>query len=158
VKDSLRTGLGFGLTSAIITTLGLMMGLYSGTGSEIAILGGVITIAIADAFSDALGIHISEESKCHTDTRHIWESTISTFFFKFIFAMSFAIPICILELEAAIYANIVWGFSLLAMFSFYIAKIKDENPLGIIAEHMLIAFVVIVISYLVGVWVNCTFV
>jgi len=61
MKDSLRTGISFGLTSAVITTLGLMVGLHSGTGSRLVVLGGILTIAIADAFSDALGIHISEK-------------------------------------------------------------------------------------------------
>ena len=63
MKDSLRTGISFGLTSGIITTLGLMVGLHSGTHSRVIVIGGILTIAIADAFSDALGIHISEESK-----------------------------------------------------------------------------------------------
>lgn len=157
MKDSLKTGFGFGLTSAIITTLGLMIGLYSGTGSEKAIIGGVITIAIADALSDSLGIHISEESKCDTDPKHIWESTLSTFIAKFVFAMTFAIPIWLIELESAIIVNIAWGFSLLAVFSYYISRIRGENPVGIILEHLTIASAVIVISYLVGSWVNCTF-
>ena len=63
MKESLRTGISFGLTSAIITTLGLMVGLHSGSGSKIVVLAGILTIAIADAFSDALGIHVSEESE-----------------------------------------------------------------------------------------------
>ena len=66
MKDSLRTGICFGLTSAVITTLGLMVGLHSGTHSRLVVLGGILTIAIADAFSDALGIHMSEESETPT--------------------------------------------------------------------------------------------
>ena len=56
MKESLKTGITFGLTSGVITTLGLMVGLHSGTGSRIAVIGGILTIAVADAFSDALGI------------------------------------------------------------------------------------------------------
>jgi vacuolar iron transporter family protein len=83
MKDSLRTGISFGLTSAVITTLGLMVGLHSATGSRLAVLGGVLTIAIADAFSDALGIHVSEESECIHTTRQTWGATIATFVTKF---------------------------------------------------------------------------
>ena len=50
MKDSLRTGISFGLTSAVITTLGLMVGLHSGTHSKIVVLAGILTIAVADAF------------------------------------------------------------------------------------------------------------
>lgn len=63
MKHSLRTGFCFGLTSGIITTIGLMVGLYSSTNSKLVVIGGILTIAVADAFSDALGIHIAEESK-----------------------------------------------------------------------------------------------
>ena len=57
---SVTVGLSFGLTSGIITTLGLMVGLYSGTHSRLAVLGGILTIAIADSFSDALGYVIGQ--------------------------------------------------------------------------------------------------
>ena len=50
LKSSFKVGVGFGLTSGVITTLGLMVGLYSGTASRIAVIGGIITIAVADAF------------------------------------------------------------------------------------------------------------
>jgi len=73
---SLKTGFSFGLTSGIITTLGLMVGLHSGTHSKLAVTGGILTIAIADAFSDALGIHISEESKNKRITKEIWQTTV----------------------------------------------------------------------------------
>jgi len=67
MKKSLKTGISFGLTSGTITTLGLMIGLNSGTNSRGIIIGGILTIAIADSLSDALGIHISEEAD-HTRT------------------------------------------------------------------------------------------
>ena len=86
MKHSLKVGFSFGLTSGIITTLGLMVGLNSGTRSKLVIIGGVLTIAIADAFSDALGIHISEESENRHSGKEIWEATMSTFLSKFIFA------------------------------------------------------------------------
>ena len=62
MKISIRKGLGFGLTSGVITTLGLLVGLNAGTHSKKIVLGGILLIAIADALSDALGIHISEEA------------------------------------------------------------------------------------------------
>ena len=49
MRAPLRSGISFGLTSGVITTLGLMVGLQSGTQSRLAGVGGVRTIAIADA-------------------------------------------------------------------------------------------------------------
>ncbi|GAI78411.1 unnamed protein product [marine sediment metagenome] len=70
-KHSLKIGISFGTTSGIITTLGLMVGLNSGTHSQATIIGGILTIAIADSFSDALGIHVSEESEGKHTEREI---------------------------------------------------------------------------------------
>ncbi|MCW1309363.1 MAG: hypothetical protein QXP04_01585, partial [Candidatus Nanoarchaeia archaeon] len=76
IDSSTKKGFSFGLVSGIITTLGLIVGLHSGTHSKLAVLGGIMTIAVADAFSDALGVHISEESEIKHSTREIWTSTI----------------------------------------------------------------------------------
>ena len=86
MDHSVKTGFSFGLTSATITTLGLMVGLSSSTNSKLAVIGGILIIAVADAFSDALGIHISEESENKHTPKQIWISTVSTFLSKFIFA------------------------------------------------------------------------
>lgn len=158
LKHSLKTGFSFGLTSAIITTLGLIVGLHSGTHSRIVIIGGVLTIAIADAFSDALGIHISEESESRHTTKEIWESTISTFLFKFLFALTFIVPLLLFHLSTAIIIGVVWGLSLLSIFSFLIAKEQKVKPWKVVMEHLVIALVVIVITHYVGDWVSKVFI
>jgi len=153
-KSSIKKGLGFGLTSGIITTLGLIVGLNSGTHSKSVILSSIIVIAMADAFSDSLGIHISEEAgNKKIKTRAVWESTISTLFFKFIFALSFVIPILIFNLQIAIIISIFWGLSLLSAFSFYIAKEKNMSVSKTIFEHLIIAILVIVLTNFIGNWV-----
>jgi len=157
MKHSLKTGFSFGLTSGIITTLGLMVGLHSGTHSKLVIIGGILIIAIADAFSDALGIHVSEESENRHTTIEIWQSTISTFAAKFIFAITFVIPILLLPLTTAIIVSVVLGLSLLGIFSFYIAKKQKAKSWKVIMEHLLIALVVIGITHYVGDWVGSIF-
>ncbi|MCK4415560.1 MAG: hypothetical protein KAU84_00255 [Thermoplasmatales archaeon] len=157
MRHSLKTGFSFGLTSGIITTLGLIVGLHSGTHSRIVIIGGIITIAIADAFSDSIGIHISEESEGKHSTREIWESTISTLLSKFTFSISFIIPILFLSLSTAIIISLIWGFSLIGIFSYYTAKLRKSKPWKSILEHLAIALLVIVITHYVGIWVSITF-
>ncbi len=157
MKPSLKTGLSFGLTSGIITTLGLMVGLHSGTHSKIAVIGGVLTIAVADAFSDALGIHISEEAENKYAAKEIWEATLSTFFSKFVFALTFIVPVIILEFSTAIIVSIIWGLTLLGLLSFIIAKGEREKPWKVVGEHLAIAIVVIVITHYVGDLISLTF-
>jgi len=157
MKHSLKTGFSFGLTSGIITTLGVMVGLHSGTHLKLVVIGGVLTVGIADAFSDALGIHISEESENKHTTKEIWESTISTFFSKFVFALTFIIPILLLELSIAIVVSVIWGLSMLSILSFVIAKGQKAKPWKMIAEHLIITLVVIAIAHYVGDWISSTF-
>ncbi len=157
LKHSIKIGFSFGLTSGIITTLGLMVGLHSGTGSRLVVLGGILTIAIADAFSDALGIHIAEESENIHSSKEIWESTVSTFFSKFLFALTFIIPILIFELSTAIILSIVWGLSVLGLISLSMAKEQRRKPGKVVAEHLVIALLVIVTTHYVGHWIGSQF-
>lgn len=151
MKISIRKGLGFGLTSGIITTLGLIVGLNSGTHSKIVVLSGILVIAVADAFSDSLAMHISEESSGKNKTnKQIWESTFSTLIFKFIFALLFLIPIFLFNLKTAIIISIILGMILIFTFSYIIASKKNMNPLHAGFEHLAIAIIVIIITHFVG--------
>jgi len=150
MKKSIKKGFSFGLTSGIITTLGLIVGLYSITESKLAVIGGILVIAIADAFSDAMGIHVSEESDKTNSKKEIWEATISTLFSKFVFALSFVVPILLFNLGTAIIISIIWGILLITILSFYISKGNEDSPKRVIIEHLAIAIFVIVVTYYVG--------
>ena len=157
MKHSIWTGLCFGLTSAVITTLGLIVGLHSFSGSKLIVIGGVLTIAIADAFSDALGIHISEEAENLHTSKEIWESTLATFSAKFLFALTFIIPLLFLDLSNAIIVGIVWGMLILAILSRTIAKIEKKNMWSVVAEHLVIALIVVFLAHYVGDLISETF-
>lgn len=152
MKASWKTGLSFGLTSGVITTLGLMVGLHSGTHSRAIVIGGILTIAIADAMSDALGIHVSEESNNSGATRHVWEATLATFAAKFVIALSFVVPVVLRPLDQAIMISIVWGMFLLAALSFFVARAQAIPPWKVIGEHLFIALCVVAITHAVGDW------
>ena len=157
MNHSLKTGFSFGLTSATITTLGLMVGLQAGTHSKLAVIGGILIIAVADAFSDALGIHISEESENKHTAKQIWISTVSTFLSKFVFALTFVIPVLLLELTAAVVVSVVWGLAILGIFSFKIAREQNAKTWKVIFEHLFIASLVIFITHYLGNWISLVF-
>ena len=154
LNHSFRIGLSFGMTSGIITTLGLMVGLHSGTHLKIAVVGGILTIAVADAFSDALGIHISEESDNTRTAQQVWGATIATFLTKCLFALTFAVPVLLLPLSVAIIVSLLWGISILTTLSYIIARSQGEPAWKIIGEHLIIASVVLAITHWVGDWIG----
>jgi VIT1/CCC1 family predicted Fe2+/Mn2+ transporter len=153
MKHSFKVGFSFGLVSGIITTLGLIVGLHSSTHSRIFVIGGILVIAIADALSDAMGIHISEEAENKHSAGEIWESTLSTFLSKFIFALSFLVPIIVLELSTAIIVCILWGMFLITIFSIYLARSQQKKVSHIVFEHLALAIVVIILTHFIGDWV-----
>ncbi len=157
MDHSMKIGICFGLTSAVITTLGLMIGLASSTHSQLVVLGGILTIAIADAFSDSLGIHISEESENHHTKKEIWTSTLSTFFAKFFFACTFIVPVILLDLNTAVMASVIWGLLLLGILSYFIGRGREEATWKVVAEHYAVAIAVIILANFAGTWIGAAF-
>jgi VIT1/CCC1 family predicted Fe2+/Mn2+ transporter len=157
IKSSIKTGFSFGLTSGIITTLGLMVGLEAGTNSKLVVLGGILTIAIADAFSDALGIHLSEESEERHTALEVWISTVVTFLTKFVIAATFIIPVILFNLSIAIYVSVIYGLSIIGFFSFLIARSQKENPWMVAAEHLIVVVLVVIITHNIGHWIKSLF-
>ena len=150
VKTAVRKGVSFGLTSGIITTLGLMVGLYAGTHSKLVIFSGIMVIAIADALSDAMGMHLSVESEYRNTTKEIWLATIATFLTKFIVACTFLVPLLIFENGTAIIVSVAWGLLLISGFSYHVGKQGKENPWKVVLEHLVITIVVVAVTYGVG--------
>ncbi|NVM21333.1 MAG: hypothetical protein HWN68_06090 [Desulfobacterales bacterium] len=154
MKTSIKRGFGFGLTSGVITTLGMMVGLNASTGSKLAVVGGIIAIAIADAFSDAAGIHVAEEYENQHSTREIWEATLSTFVSKFLIALTFVVPVLLFELYLAIAVSITWGLALIIIFSYHMARQQGAKPHHVVLEHVGIVVLVVIITHYVGKWVR----
>ncbi len=142
-----RTGVFFGATSGVITTVGLIAGLHAGTESVVAVLGGILVIAVADAMSDALGIHVAEEANPESTSEHIWAATLSTFVTKFVVASSFAVPILWLPLDTAVLVSIAWGLIVIALLSFFLARSQQNAVMPVVLEHLGIAIAVIAISH-----------
>jgi len=156
MKTSVKTGFSFGLTSGIITTLGLMVGLNASTHSRLAVIGGIITVAVADTFSDSLSMHVSSEAT-RNKKQKIWESTFSTLLAKLFFALIFLIPILLFPLEQAITASVALGLILLGLYSAHIAKTRNSKPLKAVTEHIAIALGVIFATHYLGNLISTVF-
>ena len=157
MKKSIKTGISFGITSGTITTLGLMMGLFSSTGSKMVVIGGILTIAIADSMADALGIHVSKESENKLSRKRVWTATLATFLSKSLYTLSFIIPLLVFGLWNAIVVSIVYGLLMLSLLSYKIGKDNREKPFRVVFEHLVIAIIVLILSYYAGVFVGNVF-
>jgi vacuolar iron transporter family protein len=150
MKSTFKKGIGFGLTSGIITTLGSIIGLNAGTHSKFIIIIGVVIIAISDALSDAFGMHVAEETSKKQSEKDIWESTFSTFLSKSIFAASFIVPLVLFDLSTAILFSLLWGLILIIAVSIYISRKQKISVYKVIFKHILIAVLVILLTHYIG--------
>jgi VIT1/CCC1 family predicted Fe2+/Mn2+ transporter len=147
----------FGLTSGVITTLGLLVGLSAGTSSRTAVVAGILTIAVADSLSEALGIHMSEESEGVHTPREVWVATPATFGAKLLMALTFAIPVIVLSLDTATVVAIVWGALALTLLSVDVGRRRGVDPKPIVLEHLGVAALVIVAAHFVGLGISAAF-
>ncbi|MBN2016186.1 hypothetical protein JW766_05120 [Candidatus Dojkabacteria bacterium] len=154
MKNTLKEVANFGLTSGVMTCLGLMVGINAGVQSKVLVIGSVLTVAVADSLSDALGMHISEEAENIKPGKELWSATLVTFITKFSMGITFLFPLLILELSVAIIVNVVWGFLVILVLSYRISKDQKRRSMSVIFEHLAIAILVLVIAQLIGSWIN----
>jgi hypothetical protein len=142
-----REGISFGITSGTITTLGLMVGLYSGTRSTLAVIGGILIIAVADSLSDSLSLHSSEEAG-KDSAKKIKTTPFYTFLSKFIYTLTFALPLILFSLNIAIIVNIIYGLLMLSLMNFCISD--KRRRFKVAGEHFAFAIAVIILTYFLG--------
>ncbi len=149
MRKSFEKGFSFGLTSAVITTMGLMLGLNSATSSKLAVVGGVVSLAFADGFSDAVAVHALVEAEGKKG-RQVWEAALAAFVSKFFLPLVFLIPIIFFALDKAILVSIGLGLVLTAVLGYAISKIQKEKASRVITEHVGLAIIVLIITHYVG--------
>jgi VIT1/CCC1 family predicted Fe2+/Mn2+ transporter len=139
----------FGITSAIVTSLALMLGLDQTRDPKTSIVGALLLIAIADNIADSLGIHIYRESLpgAGSDPRIY---TVSNFAARLGVMMLFVVLVLVLSLTVAIVLSVALGLTLLTVLSYYIAINQRTNIVLSIVHHLGIAIIVIFLSHFLG--------
>jgi len=156
MKKSFWVGLGFGLTSGVITPLSLLVGLNASTHSTSVVIGGLLTIVLADSLSDSLGIYVSQKAAGHKKKR-VQEATFSTLLAKILIGFSFVTLVLFLKLSSAVLVSVLWGFSLLAVFSHRIARENDSSVWRTAGEHVFVGLLVVLASSFIGGLVSSLF-
>lgn len=142
--------LAFGISSAVLTTLGMIVGLNSATSSRIAVISGIAAVAVADSLSDSLGIFAQKSAERGTSKKTAFKHASGTFLGKFIFTLTFLLMFILLPFASAIYASIAWGLLLIIFVNVQIAFIHEENVFKNVMKNVFIAAAVIIASYLAG--------
>jgi len=140
----------------VITALGVLVGLYSATASKLAVVSGIIVMAIADGLADASGLRLSEEAEVGRDGCSAHDSKEATLTGVFAFlavagsVLSFAVPVLLLPIKTAILVAGLWGLLLLASSNFYVAKLRGSGSMKFVIGRLLLAAGVVIFSYWLG--------
>ena len=138
-----------GSSAAVITNVSLIVGLGSAQAGKGPILGGLLTVALADNISDSLGIHLYKESEgCGERLSSV--ATTLNFLSRLLVSLSFVAIVLLFPTSRAVIVGIVWALLLLTFISYLISRTNHQNSALEIIRHVLIAVVVIVLSRGVG--------
>lgn len=137
----------FGATSAVTSSLALMIGLNPLGVPKLGIIGALLVIAFADNIADSLGMHIYAESK---SKGHAKLNTVTNYLTRLGITLLMIAFVVVLPLPYAIAASIIFGLVVMAVLSYLIAKTHNMNPAQVVAEHLTVTILILVASQLIG--------
>lgn len=143
----------YGGTAAVVTSMALINGLIAADATKPLIVSALLIAALADNLSDTLSIHIYQESE-HLNKKEALTGTITNFFTRFLFGISFIILVELFPLPHVPKAAIIWGMLLLAILTYLVARERNVKPLPEVLKHLLVASVVITVSMMIGHWIG----
>ena len=133
----------FGATSAVITSLAIIVGLSKTSNAKISILSSLIIIAIADNVSDSFGIHVHQESQ-NEKASEVRKTTIINFLTRLFAVFLFILFVTFLPMVYALIFSIIFGLSVIAFLSYFIAKEQKVSPFVAMSQHLALAILVMV--------------
>jgi len=139
----------FGSPAAIVTSMALIVGLDTATANRATVLASLLIIGIADNLSDSLSVHIYQEAE-RLVQHHAFRTTIANYVARFVVAASFFLAFLVLPTATAVYICMAWGFFLLAVLSYLLAKARHVSALAEIVKHTGVAATVVLVSKLTG--------
>jgi vacuolar iron transporter family protein len=146
----------FGAVSAVITSLALIISFDVSNKSKLGVIGSLLVIALADNVSDTLGIHIYQEGE-YTSFRKVWKLTLTNFLARILVILIFILFVLFLSPLAAITLSILYGYIILIIISFIVARKRNLKSEKVIVEHLIIATCVLGLSKYLTVLIKSIF-
>jgi len=139
----------FGGPAAIVTSVALIVGLDAAAADRAAIVGSLLILALADNLTDALGVHIYQESE-RLALPEALRTTVANFLTRLLVSLSFVALVLNTPAPLRSSVSLAWGLLLLAVLSHLLARARRVNPATEIAKHCGVALIVIALSAATG--------
>ena len=147
------TNFSYGGTAGIVASLSLIVGLDAATATKATIVSGLLVLALADNLTDALSIHMYQESE-QLEARKAFKSVLFNFGTRFLVASSFVLIFVLLPVSGAVYLSVAWGLVLLASLTLFIARQRRASVISEVFKHISVALTVILVSRGIGGWIQ----
>jgi hypothetical protein len=141
----------FGCTSAIVTSMGVIIGLGAATARTATIVSSLLIFAVPDNISDSPSIHMHQAAE-RLDERSASRATLTNFVARLLIALSFVMIVMLLAYPYAGIVGLVWGFLLLTGVSYTLALARGVSTMPEIGKHLGVAVLVIAASRAIGSW------
>ena len=113
----------FGGTAAIVTSMGLIIGLGAARVEMVTIVSGLLIVGFADNITDSLSIHMYQEAE-KLNGRAALMTTLTNFMTRILIVISFVAIVLTLPKPYAGIVTFAWGCSLLATISYILARAR----------------------------------
>ena len=147
------TWISFGGTAATVTSMGLIFGLDAAASAHQTIVSALMIVAVADNLSDSLSVHLYQESE-NLEAREAFRSTLANFATRLLVALSFVAIVLLAPPALLIAISISWGLALLSALTYAIARARKRPFAREIAKHLAITLLVLVVSRVLGTWIQ----
>jgi vacuolar iron transporter family protein len=143
----------FGGPAAIVTSTALIVGLRTTTLARTTIVASLVIFALADNLTDALGIHIYQESERLAE-RKAFRTTMANFLARLLLTLSFVSLVLTVPGQALVYVSVLWGLTLLSLLSYLLARERAVSALAEISKHCAVALLVVALSRAIGIAIH----
>ncbi len=143
----------FGTTAAILTSTGLIVGFSAAGLAKSAIIAGLLIACFTDNLTDALSIHIFQESELQEQSA-VFRTTMINFAARLTISLSFVALTLGLSGLSLLLVAIAWGGFLLSGLTWLIARSRGAEVSAEITKHLAVAVAVITVSRAIGELIN----
>jgi len=143
----------FGGTAAIVTSMGLIIGLGAAKAEMATIVSGLLIVGFADNMTDSLSIHMYQEAE-KLEGRAAFRATLTNFATRILVALTFVAIVLTLPKPYSAIVAFAWGCALLAAISYILARSRSASPGREVVKHLGVAVLVIIASRAIGLWIT----
>jgi VIT1/CCC1 family predicted Fe2+/Mn2+ transporter len=143
----------YGGTAAVVTSTALISGLSAANATKPIIVSALLIAALADNLTDALSVHIFQESEQLTQ-KDAFTATTTNFVTRLLLCASFVPLVAFFPLSHATVLAILWAALLLGALTYMVARERNVKPMPEVVKHLFVASVAIIASTLIGHWIG----